>query len=278
VDAAELSLLTGMLTDRQGNRFTPSHAVRSGRRYRYYVSAAPITETCADPAQSWRLAAHEIEGAVIRILVEALASPARLFERFGTADTPAAQIRKMPGRALRLAAALGGSPKDRAKLIRRLVENVIVDEKAIRIKMRPSTLLGHDVPSPASEDPNTSAVELTAAVAFKRRGVETKLILPGLDQQNGTARRDPALIKAIARGRAWFDEVVTGRALSLQALAERDGITRRYIRRLVGLAFLGPELVDAILQGRQPVELTATRLTELDLPLDWTEQRKLLTS
>ena len=66
--------------------------------------------------------------------------------------------------------------------------------------------------------------------------------------------------------------------LSLQALAERDGITRRYIRRLVGLAFLSPGMVEAILQGRQPVALTATRLTELDLPLDWTEQRRLLAS
>jgi hypothetical protein len=44
-----------------------------------------------------------------------------------------------------------------------------------------------------------------------------------------------------------------------------DGITRRYIRRLVDLAFLSPQLVDVILQGRQPVALTATRLTELDL-------------
>jgi hypothetical protein len=76
----------------------------------------------------------------------------------------------------------------------------------------------------------------------------------------------------------WFDELTTGSAPSLEALAEREGITRRYIRRLIGLAFLSPELVDAILQGRQPVELTATRLTELDLPLDWTEQRKLLAS
>jgi hypothetical protein len=45
-------------------------------------------------------------------------------------------------------------------------------------------------------------------------------------------------------------------------LAKRDGISRRYIRRLVGLAFLSPQLVEAILQGRQSVELTATRLTE----------------
>jgi len=278
VGAAKPSLLTGMLSDAQGNRFTPSHAVRSGRRYRYYVSAAPITETGEDRAPVWRLAAQEVEGAVIRILVEALTSPAGLLEGYGAGGMPVDQMRKMLARAARLAAALSGSPQDRAKLVRGLVEKVIVDEKAITIKMRPGALSGRDGPSPALEDPSSSAIELTAAVAFKRRGVETKLMLPRLDQQNHSARRDPALIKAIARGRAWFDELATGRALSLQALAERDGITRRYIRRLVGLAFLSPELLEAILQGRQPVALTATRLTELDLPLDWTEQRKLLAS
>jgi len=61
-------------------------------------------------------------------------------------------------------------------------------------------------------------------------------------------------------------------------LAKRDGISRRYIRRLVGLAFLSPQLVETILQGWQSVKLTATRLIELDLPLDWTEQHKLLAS
>ena len=80
------------------------------------------------------------------------------------------------------------------------------------------------------------------------------------------------------RGRAWFEELVRGRARALQELAKRDRISRRYIRRLIGLAFLSPELIEAILEGRQPVELTATRLTELDLPLDWTEQHKLLAS
>ena len=105
----------------------------------------------------------------------------------------------------------------------------------------------------------------------------TRLVLVDA-QHNHPARCDPALIKAIARGRAWFDELAGGRARSLQELAKRDGISRRYIRRLVGLAFLSPQLVETILQGRQPVELTATRLTELDLPLDWIEQRRLLAS
>jgi hypothetical protein len=101
-------------------------------------------------------------------------------------------------------------------------------------------------------------------------------VLPGAAIQNDRSRCDPKLIKAIARGRAWFEELAAGRARSLRELAERNGITRRYVRRLVDHTFLSPDLIEAILQGRQPVELTATRLTELDLPPDWIDQRSLL--
>ena len=155
------------------------------------------------------------------------------------------------------------------------VERAIVDDKRIMIKMRRAALLGTQGSLCASDEPSGSTIELTAVVGFKRRGGETTLVLPGLAQQNHASRCDPALIKAIARGRAWFEELATGRARSLQNLANRDGITRRYIRRLVDLAFLSPQLVEAILPGRQSVALTATQLTELDLPLDWTEQHSL---
>src|SRR5213075_3489740 len=82
--AAEPSLLAGLLVDARGERLTPSHAVKKGRRYRYYVSAALITNAGTDRAQGWRLAAREIEEAVIRMLVAALTSPMTLLERFGT--------------------------------------------------------------------------------------------------------------------------------------------------------------------------------------------------
>jgi DNA invertase Pin-like site-specific DNA recombinase len=145
-DAAEPSLLAGMLTDGHGNRFTPSHAVRSGRRYRYYVSAAALTETSEDTAQVCRLAAQEVESAVISILVEVPTHPARLLERFGAVGTPADQIRKMLGLAARLAAALSASTKDRARFIRGLVETVIIDEQTIIIKIRRGALFGRDAP------------------------------------------------------------------------------------------------------------------------------------
>jgi DNA invertase Pin-like site-specific DNA recombinase len=140
--AAEPSLLAGLLVDARGERLTPSHAVKKGRRYRYYVSAALISEAGTDHAQAWRLAAREIEEAVISILINALTSPATLLERLGTAGMPSDQIHKLLGRAARVAAALSGSPEERAKLVRELVENVIVDERTLTIKLRRGLLLG----------------------------------------------------------------------------------------------------------------------------------------
>jgi hypothetical protein len=274
--ATEPSLLAGLLTDAQGERLTPSHAVKKGRRYRYYVSTALITEAGTDRPQGWRLAAPEIEDAVIKVLADAMTRPAMLLARFDTAGVPGDQTSKMLDRATRFAAALNRSPAERAKVVRDLIETVVIEEDAIMIRVRRSPLLGGAVMPPLSENPSDSPIELTTPVAFRRRGVEMRLVLPAVASQNDRSKCDPTLIKAIARGRAWFEELAAGRARSLRELAERDGITRRYVRRLVDLAFLSPELVEVILHGRQPVELTATRLTELDLPLDWTDQRSLL--
>ena len=103
-------------------------------------------------------------------------------------------------------------------------------------------------------------------------------MLSGRAEPHHRPKCDPALIKAIARECLWFEELAAGRARSLHELGMREGLTRHHIRRLVNLAFLSPQLVEAILQGRQPAALTVTRLTELDLPLDWSEQRRLLAS
>src|SRR3981189_3319511 len=124
-DAAEPSLLAGVLVDARGERFTPSHAVKKGRRYRYYVSSALITEAGTDHAQGWRLPAQEIEDAVIRVLADALTSPAMLLERFGTAGIPSDQTRKMLDRAARLGALLNRSAAGRAKVVRDLIGKVL---------------------------------------------------------------------------------------------------------------------------------------------------------
>src|SRR5205823_12997005 len=118
-----------------------------------------------------------IEDGVISMLVDALTSPTSLLERLGVPDMPGDQMRRLLGRAARFAATLRSSPGERAKIVRELVEQVIIDEKRILIKLRRSALLGGSVPSGTSENPGVGTIEVTAAVDFKQRGAETKLVL-----------------------------------------------------------------------------------------------------
>jgi site-specific DNA recombinase len=165
-DAAEPSLLAGVLVDARGKRLTPAHAVKKGRRYRYYVSGALTTDSGPDGAQGWRLPAQEIEDAVIRVLTDALTSPAMLLERIGTAGIPSDQTRKMLNRATRLAVALNRSPAQRAEVVRDLIEKVAIEENAITIRIRRSALSGGAVAPPSSESPSDSTIALTAAIAL----------------------------------------------------------------------------------------------------------------
>ena len=69
----------------------------------------------------------------------------------------------------------------------------------------------------------------------------------------------------------------SGRATSLAAIASQEGISVRYVGRLIRLAFLAPPLVEMIAQGRQPAELSAEMLTRrIILPPEWAAQKRLL--
>src|SRR6267142_3136567 len=150
--ATEPSLLAGVLVDARGERLTPSHAVKKGRRYRYYVS----TEVGTDRPQGWRLAAQEIEDAVIKVLGDALSRPAMLLERFDTAGIPGDQTSRILDRATRFVAALNRSPAERAKVVRDLIEKVVIEEDAIMIRVRRGPLMGGAVMPPASDNPSDS--------------------------------------------------------------------------------------------------------------------------
>ena len=81
------------------------------------------------------------------------------------------------------------------------------------------------------------------------------------------------MIKAVARGYAWYERLVSGEVDSLRAIAEELRVTERYVSRIFRCAFLAPDIVEAILEGRQPPQLTVEKL-RLGAPLLWTEQRK----
>jgi DNA invertase Pin-like site-specific DNA recombinase len=249
----ESSPLTGKLFDETDERLTPSHAIKNGRRYRYYVSSALVTGT-ADQHPGWRIPAQEIERCVKD------ATRALLHDR----SALAAAARKSEIAADRLnflfeaAERFDGDPID-------LIEQVALRQDGITLTLLLARLTGDGMPNVTHHMPMT----------VKRRGVEMRLVVDG----PGPASRkgDPILLKAIARARGWFDDLVTGRASSLTAVAMREGISNRYVSHLLPLAFLAPDIVEAISVGRHPVGLTVETLVKrIDLPLGWDEQKALL--
>jgi hypothetical protein len=88
---------------------------------------------------------------------------------------------------------------------------------------------------------------------------------------NGTA--DPTLLKAVARGRKWFNELASGRARFNREIAAREGVNGRFVRRLTPLAFLSPAIVQAIAEGRHPANLTGEALSRrINIPVEWAKQ------
>ena len=82
-----------------------------------------------------------------------------------------------------------------------------------------------------------------------------------------------SLLAAIARGRRrWLEEIVAGAMASPDAIALREGCTRRQVNARLSLASLAPAIVEAAIAGRLPHGIAMRDLT--DLPLCWSEQRR----
>ncbi len=123
----------------------------------------------------------------------------------------------------------------------------------------------------AADDPETIARSIT----LKRRGVERRIVIPGLGGHE--ARPDPLLCSLISKPLVWMNRLVSPDLPSLSAIAKAESMSVGDVSRTLQLAFLAPDIVEAILAGRQPVDLTAQKLKRLkELPAEWSAQRRLL--
>ena len=280
--AKDPSLLAGLLVDAQGNRFTPSHAVKSGRRYRYYIDRALITGRGEASAGPRRLPAREIEDVVRRAIDDLLDSPVGLVEALG-GEAGAAEMDHAIRQAERLRKELSdAAPSVWAAHLRALLGQVIVDKDQIRLRIRRVGLCAAlALPSEMdhgstdhTEGTERDTHEIVVAARIRMRGNQIKLVIG-----DGCVPRekDMALVKAVVRAHEWFERLKNGDAQSVRDIAKAEGLTGSYVTRVLRLVFLAPDIVQAVLDGRHPVELTADRLLlREDLPLDWRDQRQRL--
>jgi len=284
------SLLAGLLFTAEGVPFTPSHAVNHGRRYRYYVertvvaagahekrSGAPQLSDSGNGVQTrgWRLPAHEIEQLVSKRVAAFLKDRGALLDALHLKRKSPDLVSVVLGRASSLADACESRSFARhLEIIAALVGRITIaqDQVTIEIKHEGLTDLLMDQKASSRKGKDRAPISIEVPVRFRRRGVEAKLVV--VSRQQAASEPDANLVKALARAHEWWGRIVRGDAKGIGDIARAEGLNRAYITRFLCLAFLAPEITKAILEGRQPTELTAKRVitSALKSSLLWADQ------
>ncbi len=281
------SLLTGLVEDDHGARYTPSFTVRRGRRYRYYVSQLAIRKMAGEGNSPTRVPAQELESRVIEKLLAFLKSDAEVFDGLGLAEEDPAVASRLVTAAKQLALRLPStSSQDLRELMSVIVSRIILQENRIEVQIRRTTLRqrlengGREVPSDVSglksTIPASDLISLTVEAKRKRCGGEVHLIVPASSSVRMEHPKRP-LIKAVTRAHSWYEKVIQGKVSNMRSLARDAGLTHRYVSKVFRCAFLAPDIVEDILAGRQPHDLNFEKLCQ-DIPLGWAEQREQLGS
>jgi len=267
---AASSPLGGKLFDERGEPLYACGANKSGRRYRYYVSRESIQGSVVKTKNGWRLPALEIERAVASASRKMLGDRPAIAAILQDAGVPIGELQPALDAAELKSKQLAPSSELAANL-RNLIDRVQLDRGGIRVSLNLKRLIAEPIDSRDARLTMTRFIPME----MQRRGVELCLVVEG--ESARAARPDPALVKAIARGHRWFHELASGTTASIRAIAKREGVYDSYVKRLIPLALLAPEIVQGICDGSQPAALTAEVLKHnAPLPLEWTKQRQIL--
>jgi site-specific DNA recombinase len=276
-NAKSPSLLVGLLYDGQGNRFTPFHTDRRGKRYRYYVSQSAVQNGAKAASGLARIPARDIEDIICHRLQSLLNSPEQLLHATGARSADAALCKSLIAAAKQLAKAWPvNSSAEQRGFLQSVIRRIVVREAELQITLSQSALwaaLRAEPPTAGSSGQDTFTMTINAAL--KRCGWEVRLIVPSGSGAEIPKRPCLPLIKAVARVHRWPEKIMCGALQGRPSSAQFTKASQRYARCVLPLAFLAPDIVEAILAGRQPADLSVQKMLR-DLPLSWAEQRKRL--
>jgi site-specific DNA recombinase len=270
--AERKSLLAGILVTANGNGFVDNHANKGSRRYRYYVEerAAGATRLAT------RLPATDFENVVSAAVIEFLRDRGSLLSNLP--DLARAEMKPAAERAEILANELEtAKAPERATRLRPLLHRIVYREDALRVELGSDTLrdaLGIAkavLARGGNRRPEDDLpVVLNAPLLVRRRGRQLRLLLG-----EGLRPTEPDLpvITVVARAHVWVQSLISGEVRSVTEIAKRENVSATYVSQLLPIGFLAPAVVEAILNGHQPVTLTADRLVRRERVVgSWSRQ------
>ena len=251
------SPLLGKLFDEDGERLSPSHSKKRGRRYRYYISHGYVSGRKDDlKGSGWRLPAAELESVIAKAIQNYLA--------VGNGSTVLADPSVEALRRLRDA-----GDANQTKTLD-LLEKANLYDGTISLHLDAEALASSFSITLSNIERDALAFEVP--FTRKRRGVETRLVMSGPTR----VQVDNALIGNIARAHAWLDRVKRGE--SFEEIAATESTSRKRVQQTLEYAFLAPDIVRDVLAGKQSMGLTSTWVATHTLPSDWVEQRALISA
>jgi DNA invertase Pin-like site-specific DNA recombinase len=275
-NASHPSLLAGLIYDHTGERMTPTHANKNGRRYRYYVSQSLIKP--GRPKESdvgRRVPANDLERLVTDRVARVLKDELALFEATEPFVEDFGKRRLVVKQAMTLARRWPDlEPAEVQRIVQSLVCRMEVAAEEIKIWIgvgRLLTIVGSDGGS-RHDDQATGrepTLELTVSAKLRRVGKETKFIIEGARERPP----DRSMLRLLAQAHHYREIMLNSRDRSMTELAKEAGVGRSYFCRVIKLSFLAPEIVRAIISNRHPPELTAKKLSlGIKVPIAWDEQ------
>lgn len=253
--APDRSPLTGRLFDETGDRLTPSYTKKKDQRIRYFVSNRLVdrSSTRTPDATGWRLPVRQLEDMIASAIADTLktAKPATSSD-VGTIKRVTQTITKMTSGKARWAELLD------------LVSRARVTPGALEIELHRDKLAS--LFEMSAKDVPADVARILAPFQRRRRGIETKLVY-GYEP----LKVDAVLLRRVARGYAWWDEIRSGR-VTFKDIVRREKLSRRFVAIHLDLAFLSPNIVASIIEGRQSPLLTAQALRSAKILAVWTDQ------
>jgi DNA invertase Pin-like site-specific DNA recombinase len=282
--AKQPSLLAGLAFDETGERLTPSHAVKKGTRYRYYVSRSLIIGTAKDQLKGRRIPAANLESLVINRLRAFLTDQGAILDAIREEHGDGAGQNRLIRRAGQIAEELGTLAPDQIRaMLMALLSRVDIRPDRVEINIRRCYLI--ELLDAQSINPTTQGgksdkksedvLALLVRARLQRVGREMRMLIENTDDQT-TA--DPGLLRIVARAHDIQERLTQNTDLTVHVIASQERVSANYVYRLLRLPTLAPDIISAIVNGKNPPQLTAKKLMRLtpQIPVDWTEQRKLL--
>ncbi len=234
------ALLKRLLFDDLENAMQPSHTRKGECRYHYYVTSARVHGDDREAGSLPRIGAGVLDAFVL--------------DRVAPLIKP--NWRPGDGLQQRVRAALQKVTLGASAIV------LVLEVDACRPDVRKGASAAGD------------RIEVTIPISLKHRH-NAILIAPVDRPVEAPPAPDRSLMRAICISREWRRRLETGEVASTRDLARREGLCHRHTGRLLPLAYLAPDLVEAIVEGRQPRAMTLQALTASALPREWEAQRRL---